>query len=324
MNGSINIKELARHCKVSPATVSRVFSGEYKVAAATREKILNAAKVFNYTPQQTSSKKNIALIVQSTEVLGPPSWFAGMLVNFLLRDIYKKGYSVHLCESGDVELLQPNFITAAITLNWRPQAPEFERLLSQKKPVVAVNSNFPFAHSVCTDHAQGIELAVRHLVSLGHRRIGLLNIRNYSWGWGEQSREESYRKTLESEGIEFDPLLICHDTSRGTIPIEELSALLRRDVTALVCGHEDWALPLNHFLEVLGKKVPDDISVITAEVPGLSEWMSPPNTTITQNVSQISGAVADLLEELVRNPEIELQQRWLPYQLIKRFSARKI
>ncbi len=323
MAKTVNIKELAKYCGVSPATVSRVFSGGYKPGSPTRDKVLEAARKFNYTPQQTSNKKNIAIIIRESEILGPPSWFAGMLVNSLLRTIYKAGYSAHLCESGDIELLQPNFIAAAVSVNWMPTETAFEQLVSQKKPVIAINSRFPFAHSVCTDHEEGIRLAMRRLIECGHRRIGFLNIKNYTCGWGEQSRDIGYRTALEEAGIPFDPLLVCYD-AHGMISLDGLSALLRRDITALVCAHEDWAAPLRYYLDILGKRIPDDLSVITAEVPGLSEWMSPPYSTIAQNTQEIAEAAVCLIQELIDRPEAEFQHRLLPYRFIERNSIRSL
>ncbi len=325
MAENINIAQLAEYCKVSQATVSRVFSGTAPVREKTREKILDAARKLNYTPQQTARKDNIAIIVPTSQAIEPPSWFAAMMATALMREIYRAGYIARLYEAGDIQLIQPNFTVAAIVLNWRPGSKDYEKMVSLQRPVIMVNyEDAPFSHSVSTDHAQGIRMAIDYLVKNGHRKIGLLNCQ--SENWGNREREFGYRNALAAHGIDFNPDFVSAGMPEGELSLEGLSRVVNHGVTALISAHEDWTMEIHHHLNSLGRKVPDDISVIAAEVPGLSCWLNPPYTSLAQDAKTLAHAALEILEEIPRNSSLPatLLKRRLPYQLIERNSVKKL
>ena len=84
-SSSCTIVELAKHCKTSVATVSRVFSGKAHVNPVLRKRVLSAARELNYSPQQTSRKDNVAIIIPSNQSIRPPSWFANMLIAAIIQ-----------------------------------------------------------------------------------------------------------------------------------------------------------------------------------------------------------------------------------------------
>lgn len=325
MSSNTNIAELARYCNVSQATVSRVFSGTAPVKEETRRLVLEAARELNYSPQQTARRDYIAIVVPRNQDIEPPSWFAAMLATALMREIYRAGYIARLYEAGDIQLIQPNFTVAAIMLNWRPGDREYERMVGLQRPVISINyEGVPYAHSVSTDHRQGIAMAVRHLYEHGHRRIAHLICR--SDNWGNRERETGYREILNELGIEFDPRLVCSGNPDGSLPEAGLKAVLESGATALVCAHEDWTMEIHHYLNRLEYRVPDDVSVVAAEIPGLSRWLNPPYSSIGQNAKALADAAIEVIEALPRQSEIPvaLMQRRLPYSFTARDSVKSI
>ena len=325
MASGVNISELAKHCDVSPSTVSRVFNGALAVNPKTRQKILKAAHKMNYSPQQTARQNNVAIIVPHNQSIQPPSWFATEMFGGLMKGIYEIGYVPRLFDVDNISLIQANFTVALITLMWNPGDDENELLAKIKRPIININNHMPFAHSVCTDHADGILQAMNYLIDRGHRRIGLLNAHANTWGNIERLR--GYKKALEMADIPFDENLVCQENPDCSLSMDGLSDLLvQRKVTGLVCGHESWTLPIRYYLNLLGKQVPEDVSLICGEVPSINQWLNPPLTSINQDSEQIVKSVIEMIHDLTKNKSEtgKLYNKVLPYHLIERRSVKSI
>ncbi len=302
MAACTNIAELARFCKVSPATVSRVFSGAATVGEKTRTKILAAARDLNYAPQQTARKNNVAIVIPSTQAIQPPSWFAGMLTGTIMQRICQAGFVPQLIEPQDIAKLLPNFTVAALAFDWRETTDTYAQLAAMGVPLIGINNQIPGHCNVCTDHAGDARLATRHLLERGHRRIGWLDCVVHNWG--SQNRLAGYREALAESGVAFDEALICPQDPTGALAPEGLSRILRDgQATALICLHEDWVMQLHYYLQVLGYSVPIDVSVVAAEIPGLTQWMCPPWTCIEQDLEALSDAIIERICRIDRKEE---------------------
>jgi len=312
-----DINTIAERCGVSKATVSRVFTGKASVREPVRRQVLKVAHELNYAPQQSIHKDVIAIMTDDKGALRNCNSFQCELISLLIYEVVTRGYQVHLLEIKDINSLSVLFPKAAIVLSWNKKVTQ--KLSALKIPLITVNDRLEGCHAVCTDHAGGAFKAVEYLVQRGFKRIGLF-VASLPGNWGHQERIRGYRKALEQNGLSYCPDLIVPIFEDSMV--EALSIMLNQNPDALILGSEQYSLQLTYALNLLHKKVPDDISVISYENQPVSRWLTPPHTTIDQDLPRLSSATLDLIEEILDHNPDQLISKILPNQLIERRSVK--
>jgi LacI family transcriptional regulator/LacI family repressor for deo operon, udp, cdd, tsx, nupC, and nupG len=138
-------------------------------------------------------------------------------------------------------------------------------------------------HSVTVDDVQGAQLAVEHLIGLGHRRIGYVGIPNRPKS--NQHRLKGYQNALAAAGIESDPALIFASgeleghAMRGEASLE---LMLASGATAVFCYNDTTAMGVLAACYRRGVVVPDQLSVIGFDDIDMAVYAIPPLTTIRQ------------------------------------------
>jgi alanine racemase len=178
----------------------------------------------------------------------------------------------------------------------------YRKLIARPMPIVLVNGYVPGIEApfVSCDDRAAAELAVGHLVALGHRRIGLIS--GPDRFMPVQRKIEGYRATMKrllgAENDELDELI-----SLSLFGVEggqaAASRLLDRGVTGIVCGSDLMALGAIRAARQRGLSVPTDVSVVGYDDSPLIAFTDPPLTTIRQPVRAMAvAAVRALVDEI--------------------------
>jgi DNA-binding LacI/PurR family transcriptional regulator len=161
----------------------------------------------------------------------------------------------------------------------------------------------PEIETVSIDNQRAGYLATKHLIELGHRRIGYVS--GATLTMSRRDRLEGYRIALLEAGIEFDPKLIA--AGDGAIGYDDTHAaedgriatlaLLRssQPPTGLVSLNDMHALGACAAVRDNGGRVPEDVSIVGIDDIALSSLVSPPLTTIHQPIDRLSEAAVDVL-----------------------------
>lgn len=157
---------------------------------------------------------------------------------------------------------------------------------SRSIPVVAIDAfgdqpdRIP---TVGSNNWSGAFSATKHLIDLGHTRIGMISgpIRYLN----SRARVDGYRSALESCGLDIDRSLIRYGDFFFTGGALHARDLLTRDnrPTAIFAGSDLQAIGVYRTAQELGIRIPDDLSVVGYDGVQLTEWLSPPLTTIDQS-----------------------------------------
>jgi alanine racemase len=179
----------------------------------------------------------------------------------------------------------------------------YRRLVAQRLPIVLVNGyvegiEAPF---ISPDEAVAAELAVAHLASLGHQRIGLISgphrflpVQRKLAGW-----RRAMTTLLSTPPEELDQLVSLSLWFSVEAGVAAAARLLDRRVTGLVCGSDLMALGAIRAARQRGLSVPRDVSVVGYDDSPLIAFTDPPLTTVRQPVQQMaSAAVSALLDEI--------------------------
>jgi GntR family transcriptional regulator of arabinose operon len=253
------------------------------------------------------------------------SLFAGMQ-----RAIINAPVSLSLLEVYP-ETMYDRLMTAELNgfllANIREQSiPTAQRLYEEGKRLVALGSAWerlaiPFVDS---DNRSGAQMAVRHLLGLGHRRI--VGVFSLISACNTQHRLLAFRETLEQQGLcpaEDDIIL-----GDNVFPISaEAKQLVCRRLrqrpapTAFFCGGYHLALEVMRIIRDEGLSIPDDVSVVGFDDPVSASHLTPPLTTVRQPLEEMGGMAMSMILHWLSTHEEPRRQNILPTELIVRGST---
>jgi len=185
----VTIKDIAKAAGVSHTTVSRALNGNPAISAETTTRIRNLAQQMGYTPsavaQSLLSQQTWTIGMVITTIADP---FVAQVVQGVEQVAQAADYSVFLTSSHNnpqqelavVETLQRRRVDAIIVTSSRVGSLYSSQLDQIQVPIVLINNQEEgeYLRSVAVDDEQGSQLAVEHLIALGHRRIGYIGTIN--------------------------------------------------------------------------------------------------------------------------------------------------
>ena len=171
-----------------------------------------------------------------------------------------------------------------------------------------------------TNWAGGLD-ATTHLLSLGHRRIGL--IAGPARLLCSRARMDGYRSALEAAGVPVDPALIAEGDFYHESGFEAGRRLLDlpEPPTAIFASSDQMALGLYEAVRRAGLRVPEDVSVVGFDDLPEARWSSPPLTTVRQPLAEMGGLAARTALRLVRGETIDSPRVELATELVLRDST---
>ncbi|RZU17108.1 LacI family DNA-binding transcriptional regulator [Streptomyces sp. BK239] len=307
------LAEIAREAGVSAPTVSKVLNGRADVAPATRTRVEELLRAHGYRRRRAEATRSplIDLVFHELESAWAMEVIRG--VENVARDA---GLSVVLSESAG--RLTPGRTWADQVAARRPHGvilvlsglDESQRALltSRSIPFVVMDpAGDPGADvpSIGATNWQGGLAATRHLVELGHRRIGAIS--GPPQMMCSRARIDGYRAALETAGLPVDPALIrtgdFHHEAGYRIGRELLDRPDRP--TAVFAGNDLQALGVYEAARELGLRIPEDLSVVGFDDLPVAPWVGPPLTTVRQPLMEMAEAAARLVLELGRSSSQE-------------------
>ena len=289
------MEDVATRAGVSRALVSIVFRGVAGASDATRERVLAAARELDYRPDTRASRlgRTRTRMVGVTFSVG--ATFHGDLIQSLYTHADAAGYEVVLSgvtpersESAAVETLLAERCEAIVALGSTLGTAELRRL-AERLPVVSVlRGVLGGVEVVRTDDAEGMRLAVDHLVGLGHTRIALLDGGRAP---GAAERRRGYRA-----GLRRADHLGEHILTGGLTELEGASAaaaflgLGAARPTAVAAFNDRCALGFVDVVRQAGLRVPDDVSVVGFDDISQAAYPHVSLTTVRQDAEHLGAA----------------------------------
>jgi LacI family transcriptional regulator len=305
INIMATIKDVAREAGVSPATVSRWMNGRLVVKPSTADRITAAVRNLRYAPSLvarslvTKESRTIGLLL--ADISNP---FFASLARSVEDAAQQRGYAVIVCNSDSnpekeasyVRLLRRKYIDGVLFLSNSPGGSGLKEALEEKIPIVVVDEAIEGvrAPGVFIDNAQGAYAAVKHLIALGHRRIGHITGPPV---YSTPLRLHGYRRALEDHGLSFEPTLVREgdfQTEGGRRAAWTLINLAQRP-SAIFAGNDLMALGAMQAAWEAGLRVPEDLAIVGFDDIPLASCLVPPLTTVAQPVSQMGRVAVDIL-----------------------------
>ncbi len=303
---SVKLEDIAKATGFSIATVSRVLAGsDYPVSPSVREKVLQVAQSMGYKPNiaarslRSSRTNTIGIIVD--DIMSP---FVPPIVRGIQDCLHENGF-LSLIVNSDWDPDQEQ--EAIRTLISRPvdgiifveysHRVRSEILEQSNKPHMFVHRIFgsPIRNSVVPDDHYGATLAVRHLISLGHRRTGYINGPE-NWH-NSRARYVGYKDELENHNIQFDPELVQPgdwEIESGYKAAQNLLRLQDRP-TAIFAANDLMALGAIYAIQDSGLHVPGDIAIVGYDNRDFAKIVRPRLTTVVMPVYEMGRVATESL-----------------------------
>jgi LacI family transcriptional regulator len=308
--------DVAEYAGVSTAVVSYVVNeGPRKVAPETRERVLDAIRALGYRPNATAR----ALRMGTTRTFGLITPDGGNplfaeLAKAIDREAAARGYVVlqtsadgdPVTERAKIAELLTRQVSGLVLV-----APTADPSLDDVEvPVIAINRVLPTVSSVRPAYREGARAGVEHLISHGHRVIGLV-----IGGAGHPERELGWRDALEAAGLQEGP--IARTTFSRDGGYRAAQTLLAAEPTAIFASSDLQAIGVLRAVHEAGLKVPDDIAVVAFDGTPETEYTWPPLTVVRQPVELVAReAVRRLIDG-----EDAMEALTVPTELILRRSC---
>ncbi|WP_420136863.1 LacI family DNA-binding transcriptional regulator [Sphingomonas sp.] len=324
------INDVSRLAGVSIKTVSRVLNNERRVAESTRARVNAAVAELNYRPNIAARSLAGHRSFQIALACDNPSPYYVYEMQSGIRDRCRLDGVRMMAQPYDhdserlIEDIESLVTAAGIDgLILTPPATDYPEVLAllerhgTRFVRVAPGSHFELTASVFIDNRGAALSMTRHLLALGHRRIGFIT--GHSSYATSTQRLDGYRAALAEADIEPDPRLIregSYDFASGADAAEALFALAQLP-TAIFASNDEMAAGVLSIAHRRGLSVPGDLSVAGFGDDAISRFVWPPLTTIRQPVRTLGYAAADLLLAA----EFRVEHRETPFELIRREST---
>jgi DNA-binding LacI/PurR family transcriptional regulator len=291
---AVTSRDVAQRAGVSQSTVSLVLSGKAagRVGAPTVALVEQAAAELGYRPNvaaralRTGRTRALGLVVP--DVTNP---FFGLLLRGAQRAAGDRGYTVALVDTArsaaarasQVHALQAAAVDGYLTFGLDPKAID----PGWAEPTVAIEAWDGDVPRVRLDVEAGVEAAARHVLDLGHTRIGHLRSKH-----GEQATFRARAETIERVVPDVVAVPAEHELEDAR---RAARALLGQGVTAVVCDDDILAGGVYLAARDLGRRIPDDVSVVGFDDLEIARVVDPPMTTVAARGEELGAAAVERL-----------------------------
>jgi len=321
-----SIEDVARLAGVSAQTVSRVSTGANPVRPATRERVLLAMGQLGYAPNHAAralrngSFGTIGLIAHGFGRTGE-----ALTTESVVEAAEAEDYSVTLMTVRDPEAegwepaahrLSHQAIDGLIIM--RAERVTLDSLSLPAGMAVAVSDSRLVGHypAVAADQVQGSTEAVRHLLDLGHRTIH--HIAGPEISEPARVRAATWQRAVQEAGMNPPRLWRGDWSARSGYAVGQEIAQ-DPSITAVYSANDEMAFGLLRALHEHGRRVPEDVSIVGFDGIVLSEFSSPPLTTVRQDWRRIGQELVRLVLEQIRTTATIPRDRVLvPTELVVR------
>ena len=330
--GSASIEDVARLAGVSIATVSRSLRGLPEVAPGTRDRVLVAARELDYVASPFAARLasgrtfTVGVVVPFVD-----RWFFSTVLGAVEAELGGAGFDLLLYNLSDAAGRERFFtvlpvrkrVDAVVVVSLDLSYGEVEALNGLGVPVGVIGGEVPGFFNARIDDVSGAQTAVRHLIDLGHTRIGLIG--------GDTDdpmrftpplyRRDGYLAALKAAGIDVDPTLevLGYFTPEGGE--EAMRILLDRPdpPTAVFAESDEMAYGAIRAIRRRGLNVPDDIAVIGFDDHAAAEFMD--LSTVRQPVAAQGSAIARAILAAVGGGPLGGEVAMMTTELIVRGST---
>ncbi|GGF97074.1 LacI family transcriptional regulator [Paenibacillus albidus] len=329
------IRDVARMAHVSISTVSRVMNAPNTVVESKRIRVMEAIQKLQYQPNAFARgliyKKSftLGLLIPDIENL----YFAGV-IRGMQDACISLGYSLMICNTDrDKERLLSyidNFhekqVDGIVLASDRLYPEYYDKLAGCSIPFVLVSSHsdeYDIPSVEIDDEAAAYD-AVRFLIELGHREIGMIGF-DHDNSVSGPPRYDGFVRALSESGLRHNKDKIRYANHRFEHAYQAAHELFHAhpELTAVFCVADEFAMGAISYLKDCNILVPGQVSVVGFDNLRMSSMFIPKLTTVAQPIYELGYRAAEKLHELLTTGNVATLREIMEHKLIVRESSRE-
>ena len=309
------IADVARHARVSIATVSRVLNGTVPVQLEKSERVRLAMDELRFVPRHAArvlaSRKTLTLGLILSEIGGA---FFPLLLKGIESEARAVGYEllIHSTQGQHAHQRKPlgeHNTDGLLVFTSSLELEELYRLQGINFPLVLMHQTPPDGLNipvVTVENKDGAEMLVSHLIE-EHARRRIVFLRGPEDHQDSQWRERGYREALKSHKIKFDPKLIGSGHFEEEQAYETIRKMLADgiEIDAIFAGDDDAATGAIRALKMAGRLIPQDVAVVGFDDVPFARYLSPALTTVRAPIEEVGREAVRQLARLMNGEQAE-------------------
>ena len=324
-----NIRDVARLAGVSVATVSRALSNPEKVSQESLAKVHGAIAEVGYRPNMLArnfrSARAYAIVVLVPDIANP---FYSLFIRALEDRAQQKGYAVLLGDTRGTPERELDYIRRVETrladgiVQLRPSSEKSQNNIPPDIPCVnACGCEYTTGPAIRIDNRAAAKTMVNYLISLGHKRIGVLS------GLKDNphaiDRLKGYKEALAEAGITFEKELIAEGDFTMWSGLNAAFQFCNMKVrpTAIFSMNDEMAIGAMQTLKNQGIRIPEDMSITGFDDIAYAKYSDPSLTTISQPAEEMGKMAMDMLLKVIEGEPLGQRECVLPTEFIIRKST---
>ena len=304
---SINIRDIARELGLNISTVSRALNRSYLISDNTTKLVLRKAHEMGYHFEQT--KKNIVILLPSSDT--EFAWYSISLINALQKHLSETEYYWEFINEDKIDIIQERSVAGIISLEFTHHI-AIQITQKYNLPLVCINNaanHIENVYSVNSDAESALRLSFNCLYEHGHKNIAFIAYGATSFAG--QKRLIAFEKIINEYKLQDSCIIIRNNVNNYHGIILDL---YKRGITGIISDGESAGLMIWNSLNFCNIEVPKQMSLITWEMPHVSNRVNPAVTTVQQNFDMIAKKAVHLLKIQFKKEQIK-EDISVPYLL---------
>lgn len=333
-----SIKDIAKICGVSVATVSKALNDKADIGEETKRRIKEVAKSMGYFPQyyaraiRMNKSFNIGVLFMDEGMSGlTHDYFANILNSFKVT-AESKGYDITFINSSKkykkgktyLEHCRYRGLDGVVIACIHFDNPEVAELVESDVPVVTIDYHYSNHIAVMSNNFVGMKELTEYIIGMGHRKTAYIfgDVTSVT-----QQRLEGFRKAIKQHGIVLPDEYLCSSEYRNL----ELAAQytkqlleLKEPPTCIIYSDDYSAVGGIGQIRARGLRIPEDISVAGYDDIFIAGQLKPRLTTVAQNTEKIGRKAAEKLIALIEKKNVSMRPYVVNTELRMGESVRKL
>lgn len=333
---SVTIYDIAHKAQVGIGTVSRVLNNHPNVAPHTRKRILEISRRLNYRPHPLAralAGKHANSILSFIPFF--PTYFFSEVLQGVQSRLSEADWELILYGVNHPDQLESlirrhslrSHVNGILIFSMKIHDGFAKYCQTLRTPLVLVDSYHPLFDSITVDNRRGAYLATNHLISLGHKSIGLLNANPHSTPARE--RLEGYKQAMKEANLPIQKEWIHQSRSKefdgftretGRELMKKFIALGKRRPTAIFVASDIQAIGALQTLKEAGLRCPDDIALVGFDDIELARYLG--ITTIRQPMFEMGALAIEVFQRRLKGRQgPPIHKQFVPELVIRTSSS---
>lgn len=336
MASRVRLEDIAKECGVTKGLVSRALAGKYNVSDDTKSKIVQKALEMGYDESHLRSLvkpiSRVTLVIPSRMMFKEDYWqpiiksisktldFSSIVLEYFV-------YEENKLDEEALSKLQYMTSSAFILIHSNPSVLS-DRLKTLGKPVVEVDPKFFHSDTLTKvkfSNYDSMYEATEELIKNGHKVLGFYGSDAHSTSFRE--RREGFLAAIQAyDSLGVRGVSLDFDNQNLNYSDDALlqASLEKEPITALLCANDIIALNAYKVIARIGKKIPDDISVVGFDNIKEGQEANPPLTTFNVPREKLGKEIADYLLGMFSERQLQYSQIVIHCPFIRRPSIRSL